>query len=211
MIECIEGTALPICNRSLDSLLYGDYWHNRERLRFDSSFVAALPTLHGAKPVRQYFVDGNGTLRRIGWFVTMYNPDSDLPKPVLPDHQYHDSDTRIIDRSLIYQLTGESSIYRPLEDAPIRFYPFAALYENPLVDTEPTTLCWHFGCGNDCVCFDTSTDPISVVVCEFDRALAAFDESDNDLENTYDYSFLIPVAPSFAAFAKMLTDAPQAK
>ncbi len=199
---------MPICQRSLDSLLAGKYWNIDQGLRFDPEYVTALPHLHGAIPVRQYFRDSAGALRRVGWFVTMYDLDSDLPGAVQQDHMYHDSDTRIIDRSLIYLLDGESSIYRPLEDSPIRFYPFAALHGNPLDESGPITLCWHFGYGDDCVCFDTSTDPISVVVCEFDNAMAAFVEYDSDLDNKYDYNFLIPVAPSFADFAQMLTLTP---
>lgn len=199
---------MPICQRSLDALLFSNYWHNHQCLRFDPDYLAALPTLHGAKPVRQYFVDGKGNLRRIGWFVTIYDLNSDMPEPIQEDHMYHDCDTRFIDRSLIYLLDGESSIYRPLEDEPVRYYPFAAIHRNPLEDSEPSTLCWHFGCGNDCVCFDTSTDPFSVVVCEFDKAKAAFVEYDSDPNNAYDYSFLIPVAPSFADFAQMLRRTP---
>ncbi|MCA9179461.1 MAG: hypothetical protein KDB14_33630 [Planctomycetales bacterium] len=208
MIECTPGSAMPICQRSLASLLAGNYWHVDQALRFDPDYIAALPQLHGAHPLRPYFRDSRGHLRRIGWFVTMTDLDSDLAGPTQVDHMYHDSDTRIIDRSLIYLLDGESSIYRPLEDSPMRMYPLAALHSDPLDDSEPISLCWHFGYGNDCVCFDTSTDPISVVVCEFERAMAAYVEYDSAPENKYDYSFLIPVAASFADFARMLTVTP---
>ena len=208
MIECVTNSSMPVCQRSMDSLLKSDFWCKDQGLRFDPEFLASLPELHGATPIRQYFRDSAGTLRRLGWFVTMYDMDSELSEPRREDHMYQDSDTRIIDRSLIYLLGGESSIYRPLENASVRYYPFAALYTDPLIDSEPLTLCWHHGSGNDCVCFDTSTDPISVVVCEFSRAVDAFTEYDSELDNRYDYQFLIPVAPSFSTFAEMLGTEP---
>ncbi|PHS05028.1 MAG: hypothetical protein COA78_15770 [Blastopirellula sp.] len=202
MIDCIEETVLPVDQRVLDLLLHSEYWND---LRFDPEYLATLSSIHGGTPTKQYFTDSTGNIRRIGWFVSMFDEHSKLPGDFQEDHMYQEQDTRVIDRSLPYLLDGESSIYRPLEDGPVRYYPFAALYNKESV---PFTLCWHFTCGQNSICFDTSTDPFSVVLCEYDKAVEAFMEYDRELDNRYDYSFLAPIADSFREFAKMLRSTP---
>ena len=209
MIECVPGTVLPVDERVLHELRHDDHWVKWWRLRFDDDYLATLPSIHGGIPTRPFFTDTSGQLRRIGWFVSIYDDKTDLPGPRQIDHMYHESDTRIVDRSLPYLLDGECSIYAVMDDNPIRYYPLAALCEDPLDEgSAPFTLAWHFGCGNDSVGFDTSTSPFSIVYCNFENAIAAFNAFESDPEQPYDYSFLIRVADSFAEFAKQLRTLP---
>lgn len=178
MIQCVDGSVLPLDERALGKLLDDDFWRS---LRFDQDYLAALPAIHGGTPVKSYFTDANGTVRRVGWFVSMYDEESELPGPAQEDHMYHDDDTRIVDRSLPYLLGGESSIYWLLEEGPIWFYPFAALYEDAHDEgSAPVTLAWHFGDGSDSLCFDTSTEPFSIVYCNFRRAVDEFHRWDSE-------------------------------
>ena len=210
MVECVEGTVSPIDQRVLNRLLASNNSHGWEGLRFDEDYLSALPAIHGGTPVNPYFTDSIGRIHRIGWFVSVYDHESELPGDLQEDHMYHESDTRVIDRSLPYLLGGESSIYAPVVDAPLRFYPFAALHGDPIDgdDSAPFTLCWHFAYGQNSLCFDLSTNPISVVFCEYRKAIDAFIKYDDHPDNHYDYGFLVPVAKSFAEFVTLLRYSP---
>ena len=201
MIPCIEGTVTRVDERVLGQLRSERSY--RSAISFDRDYLLALPSIHGGTPIAPYFTDSTGATRRVGWFVSMYDEQTELPGPVQEDHMYHDSDTRVVDRSLPYLLKGEMSIYAAGENES-RFYPFAALCEDSAEDSSaPFSLAWHFGCGNDSLCFDTSTTPSAVVYCNFHNAVAAL----NDWEyngKPYDYGHLVPVAPSFKHFAHML-------
>ena len=204
MIHCIEGSVTPLDERVLADLRSPR--RHRPAILFDEDYLSALPFIHGGTPVNPYFTDSKGITRRIGWFVTMYDQQTELPGPVQEDHMYGDGDTRIIDRSLPHLLNGEMSIYSE-GGSGIRFYPFAALYEDPCKDgSAPHTLAWYFGCGNDSLCFDISATPHAVVYCNFDSA-AALNDWEYD-SKPYDYRHLVPVAPSFRHFARMLRPQP---
>ncbi|QDV67695.1 hypothetical protein Poly24_13970 [Rosistilla carotiformis] len=200
MIDCLDETVQPLDVAALNRLLTD----TGSGLRFDDDFLSAIPRIHGASPVNQYFTDKAGAVRRIGWFVSFYDFDSDLPAPRQVDCMYGDNDTRVIDRSLQYLVRwGDMSIYGPFDDKRA-FYPFAALYRDPKNDhSAPFSLCWHHGDGNDSLCFDTSTSPCSVVYCNFDNAQDAFCRWEYDDEQ-YDFGHLVHVADSFSDFATML-------
>lgn len=209
MIECVEGTVTPVDERVLRKMQTDSHWVEWHGLRFDDEYVKTLPLIHGGTPRKPYFTDATDTVRRIGWFVSFYDEESALPGPALQDHMYGGEDTRVVDRSLPYLLDGCSSMYCQLDDLPTRFYPFAALYDDPHDEsTAPATLCWHFSSGSDSVCFDTSTTPFSIVYCNFRKALDESANCDYDLDYVYDFGHLIRVANSFQEFAKSLRAAP---
>ena len=127
-----------------------------------------------------------------------------MPDPFEPAFYYQQNDLRVDDQSIPAIMSDEVCPYHDGK----RIVPFAALVthgESPLtlrlytMDSYP----------GDSLCFDLSTTPNSIVICngrDATEAVVSWDDGDVD-EVNYD-AFVVRVANSFKEFIEMLRDRP---
>ena len=199
MLTCHKDTVLPIDDRVLQSVKDG------YELQLDQAFERLLPDIHGGIPETPYFTTRSGIVRRVGWFITCYDFDSELPGEFQNACYYSNHDERVDDRSLWALLGDLTSPFFGGE----RVFPFAALWSPE--SGFPSTL--HFysldSYPDDALCFDISTAPHSVVLWKGRHAtdeLMKFEDGECDEP---DYSaFTEQVAGSFSEFVGMLRAEP---
>jgi|GEM_PF-4274944 len=186
-------------SRVLTGLLEGG--HLRPPVEFDPLYVEALPNIAGRTPLNPYFSDPAQVPRRIGWFVGFLDEQSILPRvPTSYQALYRGLDSRIVYRSLPSLIDEEYSIYRTGD----RIIPFAALYSE---NRHPENLQNYDRTPDDSLCFDISTSPHTVVICDgklASKSVWDFEYEDGP-EEEYDL-FITPVASSFADFLMLLHD-----
>lgn len=196
MIKCRDDSLLPIDQRVIDYIVTSAAFG----LHLDSDYLAALPDIHGGVPVAPYFTTPSGETREVAWFVSFLDTHSDLPGLFESAFYYQQNDTRIDDRSIPGILNDEVCPYHGGE----RIFPFAALVTH---GNSPLTLRLYTldSFPGDSLCFDVSTTPHSVVICngrEASKEVVRWDEGEIDELNYED--FTERVADSFSDFAKML-------
>ena len=173
-------------------------------LDLDRTYLETLPYIHGGDSVDCYFNDSAGCIHRIAWYVAYLDGDSPLPPPFVPAFYCSENDERVDDRSIPALLDDFVSPY--LDGA--RIVPFAALFDG---DELPLTLRLYTldSFPADSLCFDRSTSPHSIVVCNgHDGSMAAVRWDDGESEDLEYESFLTPVADSFTAFSALLRGTP---
>lgn len=176
------------------------------KFKFDPTFIADLPRIHGGIPIAQYFVTPNGNESRIGRLLTLFDRKSKLQPPEQPSWEFPGTDERKV-RSIRTLIDQEGPSCRYLFSGE-RVIPFAALYRGDLHpdDNSLTQI--------DCnlVCFDNLYRPVATVVVW--HGYAAQDEymqwesGDLDAEPNYD-AFVEPVADSYPDFLNLLAVEPR--
>ncbi|WP_146393762.1 hypothetical protein [Planctomycetes bacterium CA13] len=214
MISCIPGTVLDSPDKRIIGRMSSD-WPN---IDFDSKFLDALPDFHGGVPTHPYFASKSGQIHRIAFFLYFVDEDSDLHGAVRESKNYfHDSmDERVTDRGVDYIVGCDVNGFFDGD----RIVPFAALYtplepngnyEDPNDPAAHLTLTPLDTVNCNALCFDTSTEPHSVVV--FDAAKSAAEQHrycDDcvELDEIQYDSFIECAAETFLEFTRMLTDSP---
>lgn len=206
MLKCVPNSVLPMDRRVLESLTRSLGFN----LAFGPDYLAALPEIHGGTPEMAYFTTPNGVVRRIGWFVSFLDEESELPGPFQEAFYYFENDWRVDDRSIPWVISDEVNPYLDGE----RIFPFAALYTN---GEEPLTLRLYSldSYPDDSLCFDQSTTPQSVVLCYGKQATeeaVRWDESirwdEGPTEEVNYEAFTEFIAGSFREFVTMLRAKP---
>ncbi len=200
-IECQTGSlAGPVDQRAIAAL--EDY----RQFTFDSTYIAALPFIHGGIPVRQYLTTPSGKVVRIGRFLPIVDEHSTLTPPEQPSWETPGRDVRI-DRSIETLIDQEGTSCQCLF-AGERLIPFAALYAGHI---HPDGMSLTSG-DCDLLCFDHLVTPPAVVLWRADDALTEFlrlDDTPLEEDEPVDYdSFMEPVADCFQTFAELLKDSP---
>ncbi|MCR9230148.1 MAG: hypothetical protein NXI29_03965 [bacterium] len=200
MISCLPGTVLPLDLRVIESVTQRSTF----RLSLDPDYLSALAGFHGGVPESPYLTSCGGDVRQIAWFVSYLDEDSTLSGPFEPAFYYMKNDLRVDDRSIPAIVNDEVCPYFGCE----RIIPFAALITD---GSMPLTLRLYTldSYPADSLCFETSTRPHTVVICDGQRAAEeAVRFDDGDIEDV-DYTvFTQPVANSFLDFTKMLRHDP---
>lgn len=198
-IDCTPDSDLIFDQRVADAFQSPDGCCNM-RYDFDPAYFRLLPSIAGKTPTRPYFTASDGRVHRIGWFVGFADEHTELAGPLQPGIIYYNFDDRLTERSLPEIINSTAlDIFGGGE----RILPFAALCD----EGEPVSLRWQnydFPI-NDCLCFDTSTNPHSIVFCDSLNAADAANEWEDGAVDEVRYdSFLTPVARSFAEFVTMM-------
>ncbi|MCA9072797.1 MAG: hypothetical protein KDA84_27930 [Planctomycetaceae bacterium] len=201
MLKCVPKSVLPIDQRVIDFLLQSIGFS----LSFDPDYLAALPDIHGGTPENAYFTTPSGVVRRIGWMVSFFDHESELPVPFESAFYDFENDCRVDDRSIPALLNDEVTPYLDGQ----RIFPFAALYTN---GEEPLSLRLYSldSYPADSLCFDQSTTPHSVVICNGERGTyeAIRWDEDLDLETPNYENYTESIAGSFREFVTMLRAKP---
>lgn len=196
MITCKKETVLPIDQRVLDYVATSSAFH----LNFDSDYLRSLPSFHGGIPLAPFFTTPNREIRQVAWFVSFLDDNSKLPKPFESGFYFRNKDARISDRSIPGIMDDDVSPYLDGK----KIYPFGALVTDEQV---PLTLRLYTldSYPGDSLCFDVTTSPHSVVICNGRLATEEVVRWDNGETDEIDYDvFLQYIAGSFSDFAKML-------
>ena len=197
----------PICVLSSvtdqpDQRVIGLFESYRQFL-LDPDYKRILPLIHGGVPVRQYFATANGDVRRIGRFLTFLDKHSTLSDPPRPTRDdCREFDERVWDPGVPY-----------ITDCDPDFFLGALFtrhwHHRGIIDPNDCESSLHnFDLPVlDTVCFDRTTKPNSIVVCDTHKAALVADEHDpNDI---VDYSeFTEFVADSFTGFLDVLSESP---
>ncbi|WP_442511703.1 hypothetical protein SH528x_003414 [Novipirellula sp. SH528] len=198
-IECTPDSELIFDQRVADAFQTPDGCYNISH-NFDPDFLHLLPRIAGKTPTKPYFSASDGRVHRIGWFVGYADEHTELVGPLQPGIVYNQLDQRLTERSLP-EIINSTAL--DLFGGGERILPFAALSDRG----EPVSLRWqnYDFPVNDSLCFDTSSDPYTIVLCESLKAADAANEWEDGIVEDVRYdSFLVPVAKSFANFVTML-------
>lgn len=208
MINCVESTiAGPVDDRVVHRL---EGYLSR---RLDRTFKEALPMIHGAIPIRQFFATNEGEQFRVGRILTLLDSNSNL-RHFEPSTHTAGRDIRV-ERSILTLVAEESRSCKYLF-AGERLIPFAALYRGESHPDEWSLV--EADC--DLLCFDYDTDPPQIVVWHARKAEQEYfryaereiylddDPRAAESERVPYENFTTFVAPSFLEFSKMLRDAP---
>ncbi|QDT10512.1 hypothetical protein [Planctomycetes bacterium K23_9] len=198
-IECTLDSDLIFDQRIVDAVQSPEGCCNISHI-LDPVFARQLPRIAGKTPALPYFTANDGRCFRIGWFVGYADESTELAGPLQPGINCGKLDGRITEQSLpeIINLTALD-----LFGGGDRLLPFAALCD----DGPPISLRWqnYDFPVNDSLCFDTSTDPHTIVVCDALKAADAANEWEDGVVGDIRYdTFIAPVAKAFADFATML-------
>lgn len=169
----------------------------------DPDFVAHMKTHHGGKPRIGAFKVG-GKRYQIGLFLTLLDSHSKLMPPARPYFEDEDEDERAINSIYFLGVDGEHATSRALFGG---LLPFAALAADMCLDRAYV----------DLLCFDVRTEQErpAVVLWDSNKAQRAYFKWDDlPFESQFDDAgkamgvpwdqFVIPVAPSYAAFVDLL-------
>jgi hypothetical protein len=178
--------------------------------KLDSSYLGHVQRHHGSVPIHQFLTDANGTDRRVGRFLPLFDNHSELELPFRPSCEFSPRDLRV-DWGVLTLVEEEGPTAFCLFGCE-RLLPFAALYQGSC-PPEPASV----ADGEvDLLCFLYEAEAIrpSVVVwlaseaqAEYDRWADALRSGHWEEEIRY-AAFTIPVAAHFDSFLERLRREP---
>lgn len=212
MLEPFVNPCLPGSVTDLPDFRVLERFERQNRVHLDFDYTRLLPSFHGGIPRLSYFKTSAGATRRIGRFLTFLDEHSLLTGPPRPTRDdAREFDERVYDLGIPYITDCDPNFFFSAN----RLVPFAVLFTphplRGLIDPDDLKSSLH-NCDLpilDTVCFDRSTSPNPVIVCDGAVARDITAECEFDPNATIDYDrFTQPVAGSFAHFIAMLSATP---